>query len=104
VIEDGWYHPSRPDPATLPDVTLLFDEAVLRLMRPGLRFRLDLCELNIGVIFVRRVDGVFPSFHTFLPQQLMHGYKEAVENPRPAPSVLDPDAEERQAANDCKDI
>lgn len=104
IIEDGWHRPSLQDPATLPSVELLLDEVLLRLMRRGMKFRLELCELNIGVTFIKHCRGVFPSFYTFLPQNLMKQYKEAVENPRAAPSVLDPDAEDREQSIVCKDV
>jgi hypothetical protein len=103
IIQDGWYRPYQPDPASLPNtMTLLLDDPLLRLIKPGLKFRFDLCELNIGVVFIRKVEGIFPTFHTFLPQMLMRSYKEPVENTRPAASVLDPDAEDRQMATVCK--
>lgn len=99
VIEDEWDTPVFPCPIHTDTVDLYFDDTVLDNLRPGMKMRVTLCELDIGFYFIKSIDTIVPSFHTFLPQELMRQYKSPRENERPAPSVQDPDAEDKQHAN-----
>lgn len=96
-IEDGW--DNRPCRDAVGDSSkaslLLMDHEVLTQLRRGMKLRLTICELDIGVRFIREVREVLPSFHVFLPQSLMLSWKTPRLSERPAPSADDPDAEER---------
>ena len=98
-IEDEWDTPKIPCPIETETIDLYFDDDVLDNLSPGMKMRATLGELDVGIHFVKSIDTIVPSFHTFLPQELMRHYKEPRPNDRPAPSVLDPDAEEKQHAN-----
>lgn len=103
TIEDEWDHPPQPlSFAKDEEVTLYFDDAVLANIKPGMKANLTLCELDVGIIFVKTMAGVVPSFYTFLPQEMMRHYKAPRESTRPAPSVHDPDADEKQMDKEAK--
>lgn len=99
IIEDGWEdsptlkkgrgaNPGKP-------ISLYMDHEVLTQLREGMKLSLTICELSIGVGFVKEVAAVLPSFHVFLPQTLMMQWKTPRLNERPPPSVDNPDAAER---------
>lgn len=99
IVEDGWdNHPThesgRGDNPGRP-VSLYVDHAVLRHLRAGMKLRLTVCELDIGVEFVKEVSEILPSFHIFLPQSLMMHWKPPRPDARPPPSADDPGAAER---------
>ncbi|KAF7563366.1 hypothetical protein G7046_g769 [Stylonectria norvegica] len=102
VIEDEWESPCVPEPAKK-ETELFFDDHLLDLMKPGMKMACTLCELNVGITFVKKIDYIVPSFYTFLPQELMRHYKPPRDNDRPAPSVHNPDAEDKQFDNEAKD-
>lgn len=95
-IEDDWVTPEVPWPIPEETMTLYFDDKLLSHMPVGMKARLTICELDVGLRFVKTVDIIVPSFYTYLPQELMRYYKTPQETDRPAPSVQDPDAEEKQ--------
>ena len=64
----------------------------------GFKFRAKVCELNCGIKFIKEVVNTYPTFYTFLPQELMLDYKVPVPNEREAPSVENPEAEQRAEA------
>lgn len=99
VIEDGWEgsptlekgrgaRPGKP-------ISLYMDHEVLTQLREGMKLSLTICELSIGVAFVKEVVTVLPSFHVFLPQSLMMQWKTPRLNERPPPSVDNPGAADR---------
>lgn len=95
TIEDEWDNPTQPWPVAEDTITLFFDDSILEGMKIGMRMTLKICELDIGLRFVKEVENVVPTFYTFLPQELMRHYKEPKVTDRPAPSVYDPDVEEK---------
>ncbi len=96
IIEHGYDLP-RPDEVDLgaaqAEEFLLEDELLEKLER-GMKLKLAVCELDIGVRFIREVLDIRVSFDTFLPQALMVNWKDPVPNERPPPSVANPKAEE----------
>ncbi|KAJ9138458.1 Argonaute-binding protein 1 [Pleurostoma richardsiae] len=100
VIEDGWdNHPTlADDPSSAEKDVFLLDDKVLAHLRQGMKLRLVVCELDVDMKFIKEFVSVCPTFATFLPQSLMLNWKEPIPNDRPAPSVDDPEAEERDAA------
>lgn len=100
IIEDGWdsrptHESGRADNPGRP-ISLYMDHAVLMHLRNGMKLRLTVCELDIGVEFVKEVCEVLPSFHVFLPQSLMMQWKPPRPDVRPPPSADDPGAAERR--------
>lgn len=69
----------------------LLETDLIRHLTPGMKLRAAVGELSSGVKFIRAVREVFPTFYTFLPQQLMMKYKHPSLNERPGPSVDDPE-------------
>ncbi|WYZ46069.1 hypothetical protein EsH8_IX_000294 [Colletotrichum jinshuiense] len=67
--------------------TLFLDDAILARLRPGFKLQLCVCELNVGIKFIRQARTVLVEWHTYLPQNLMHHFKEPVPSDRPAPSA-----------------
>ncbi|KAF7554533.1 hypothetical protein G7Z17_g2843 [Cylindrodendrum hubeiense] len=96
IIEDDWVTPEVLWPIADETMTLYFDDELLSHMPVGMKTRLTIYELNVGLRFVKTVDIIVPSFYTYLPQELMRHYKPPQETDRPAPSVHHPDAEEKQ--------
>ncbi|KAH8885524.1 hypothetical protein GQ53DRAFT_659724 [Thozetella sp. PMI_491] len=76
------------------DKTRIFLETKLAVrLKPGLKLRLVVSRLNVDLFFIKEVKEVYPTFYTFLPQELMMAYKPPLPNERPAPSVEDPEAD-----------
>ena len=67
--------------------TFFLDDIILEKLKVGMKLRVTVCELDSGVKFFKNAPSIYPTFYTFLPQELMRHYKEPVENPRPAPSA-----------------
>ncbi|CAM1503280.1 Fc.00g080560.m01.CDS01 [Cosmosporella sp. VM-42] len=103
TIEDEWDKPEFPCPIQGDTITLWFDDVLLENMEPGMKTTVTVCELDVGLNFVKTVQIIVPSFYTYLPQQLMRHYKTPRENDRPAPSIHDPEAEEKQFAAAAKE-
>lgn len=99
-IEDGWVHPNTAHPLATRDIELYFEQNILENLKPGMKMRLEIGEIGGGINFVRRIHNIVPSFYTFLPQELMKGFKPPRENDRPAPSIHNPTAEDNQAVED----
>ena len=99
-IEEGIANQPRPDEDELaargPEAFFL-DTDVMKLLRVGMKLRVVMHELNCDINFVSVVKELLPSFHTFLPQELMVDWKEPKPNEREAPSEENPDAEEESA-------
>lgn len=52
------------------------EDEILQHCYPGLKLEVDVHELNIGVKYFDRVVDIFPSFHLYLPNEKMMGWKE----------------------------
>ncbi|KAL6901406.1 Argonaute siRNA chaperone complex subunit Arb1 domain-containing protein [Trichoderma evansii] len=100
TIEDGWVHPDTPHPLEGKEIDLYFEQDVLVNFKTGMKMTLEIGELGGGVNFVRRILKIVPSFYTFLPQELMRGFKPPRENDRPAPSIHNPMAEDSQVVDE----
>ncbi|KAM0261491.1 hypothetical protein ACHAQJ_002172 [Trichoderma viride] len=100
TIEDGWVHPDTPHPLEGKEIDLYFEQDILVNFRPGMKMTAEIGELGSGVNLVRRIRKIVPSFYTFLPQELMRGFKPPRENDRPAPSIHNPTAEDSQAVEE----
>lgn len=70
---------SKPLNDSIIETFWLEDEA-LRACFIGMKVQLKICELNIGIKFFDRVDGVYCSFFTYLHQEKMSDWKEPGEN------------------------
>ncbi|KAB8298105.1 hypothetical protein EYC80_001867 [Monilinia laxa] len=79
------------------------EDDILQHCYPGLKLEVIVQELNIGVKFFDQVIDLFPSFHLYLPNEKMMGWKEPVPNERPPPTEDDPEAEEMAMDDIAKD-
>ncbi|KAL1845210.1 hypothetical protein VTK73DRAFT_868 [Phialemonium thermophilum] len=97
TIQEGWDRPSADgERQGAVQEELLLNQKVRRHLVVGMKLKLVLCTLNVGVKFIREVKDIYPSYYTFLPQELMLHYKEPVPNDRPAPSAEDLDAQDAE--------
>lgn len=101
VIEDGWANSApprlQPDGEKKAEAEMeefIFDHAqIARRLRPGMKMRLETAEVahpDFRLKFVSQLVDVVPSFYTFLPQELMVGFKEPIECDRDPSSVDNP--------------
>ncbi|ROW16855.1 hypothetical protein VPNG_01526 [Cytospora leucostoma] len=100
IIEDGWdNHPTfaegRADNPGRP-LSIYMEHNIMENMVVGMKMQLVICELDVGIVFIKECTEVLPSFHLFLPQALMMNYKAPKPNERLPPSVDDPDVEDQQ--------
>ncbi|KAJ2904758.1 argonaute-binding protein 1 [Zalerion maritima] len=86
--EEEWRAEQAENP-TVESFSLWINDAVLALMRPGQKIRADILETKQGIRILGKISDVYPSYYVFLPQNLMVGWKQPVENPRPAPTTKD---------------
>lgn len=98
IIAHAYSNVPRPDEleselSKAPSETFIFDDDLLANLVVGMKMRLEVCELNIGVRFVKQCLEVRTSFDTFLPQSLMFGFKEPAANEREAPSASKPESD-----------
>ncbi|KAI0097420.1 Argonaute siRNA chaperone complex subunit Arb1-domain-containing protein [Hypoxylon sp. NC0597] len=77
----------------------LLEGNLLAKFEEGVKFKAVVCELNIGLRFIKEVKDVRASFDLFLPQMLMENWKDPVPNERPPPSASNPNADEALAAD-----
>jgi hypothetical protein len=90
IIEDGWDHPVVPLPLENNEqITLYFDDVIVANMKEGMKMAVTLCEVNEGLLFVKTIRNIVPSFYTFPPQELIRHFKAPKEDDRPAPSIHD---------------
>ncbi|KLU92470.1 hypothetical protein MAPG_11415 [Magnaporthiopsis poae ATCC 64411] len=72
----------------------IFDHAqIARRLRSGMKMRLETAEVthpDFRLKFVSQLVDIVPSFYTFLPQELMVGFKEPIECDRDPSSVDNP--------------
>ncbi|KAH9908424.1 Argonaute siRNA chaperone complex subunit Arb1-domain-containing protein [Xylariomycetidae sp. FL2044] len=97
IIDHGWANvpwSSEFDNSSLEIEEYLLEDELAAKMQIGTKLEVVVCELDVGVRFIKDVRDLRTSFDTFPPQYLMMNWKEPVVNERPAPSVNDPDAEE----------
>ncbi|PFH63168.1 hypothetical protein XA68_17277 [Ophiocordyceps unilateralis] len=102
AIEEGWLDPTMESPHAAAIAWLYFEQSILDNLKPGMKLAMTISELSVGVRFVKAWKNLVPSYYTFLPQVLMKHYKVPKPNERPAASVHDPDAEEKQHANEAE--
>jgi hypothetical protein len=57
------------------DFEFLVEDATLRFMFVGMKIEATVRELNCGIKYFDTVIAVYPSFHTFLPNEMMLGWK-----------------------------
>lgn len=95
IIESGFDQPAVKAPVS-GKVTLFFDDNILRHMKTGMKMTFTLAQLSNGFRFAKHLVNIVPSFHTFLPQELMKHHKPPAKNERPGPSIHDAGAEEAQ--------
>jgi hypothetical protein len=96
IIRDGWDNTTS---ATIPpeddaDVQLILEEDILRLLNVGMKLTMEVCTLNVGLKFIKRVREIKASFYVFLPQELMFNYKEPIPSDRLSRSIHDVDNED----------
>ncbi|KAK1580174.1 argonaute siRNA chaperone complex subunit Arb1 [Colletotrichum navitas] len=92
LIEDGFDRGEHFELSEEED-TFFLDDAILSRLEPGFKLQLCVCELNIGIKFIKQARLVLVEWHTFLPQNLMLHFKEPVPNDRPPQSAAVPEAE-----------
>ncbi|KAM3069454.1 hypothetical protein ACMFMG_005559 [Clarireedia jacksonii] len=91
MTDDESIH-AEPD---APIEELWVENHILEQLYEGLKLEVMVRELNIGVKYFDRVESLYPSFHLYLPNEKMFGWKEPVPNERPPPTEDNPYAEER---------
>ena len=90
TIDDGWVEPAQTTDTPQPEeVVLFFETNILENMTIGMKIGATVCQTTSGLRFLKAVHGVYPSFYTFLPQQLMKGFKTPRPEDRPAQSIHD---------------
>ncbi|KAI0458771.1 hypothetical protein F5B21DRAFT_405662 [Xylaria acuta] len=98
IIAHGWGNMPRPeevDFGNAKEVEFLLEDELLAMFEVGMKIHMTVCELNIGLRFIKEVHDLRVSFDTFLPQYLMTDWKDPVPNERPPPSVHNPNVEEK---------
>lgn len=105
TIQDGWDTGLCTDPVCGDGAqeSLIINCSIMRYLMVGMKVKLVVCTLNIGIKFIKELKEVCPSYYTFLPQELMLNYREPVPNERPAPGMDDLEAEDEQLAQMAKD-
>ncbi|KZL84123.1 argonaute sirna chaperone complex subunit arb1 [Colletotrichum incanum] len=92
LIEDG-YDRGEHFELSEKEETFFLDEAILVRLQPGFKLQLYVCELNIGIKYIKQARLVLVGWHVFLPQNLMEHFKEPMPNSRPPLSAVMPEAE-----------
>ncbi|TRX98668.1 hypothetical protein FHL15_000010 [Xylaria flabelliformis] len=98
IIEHGWGNMPRPDEvdfSNAKEVEFLLEDELLAKLEIGMKIDMTVCELNVGLHFIKEVHDLRVSFDTFLPQYLMTDWKDPVPNERPPPSIHTPNSEEK---------
>lgn len=96
IIESDMIERKGDNPFAEDKLTLYFEDVHLALLKPGMRMRLEVCELDTGFCFAKRLYDAVPSFYKFLPQELMRFYKPPQENERLPPSAANPEGEAQE--------
>lgn len=63
------------------------EDDILCLLHSGLKLELTVHELNIGIKFFDQIMGLYCSFHTFLDNEKLHGWKEPGKFSSPLPTL-----------------
>ncbi|TAQ85133.1 hypothetical protein B7494_g6555 [Chlorociboria aeruginascens] len=71
------------------------EDMILQHFFIGMKLEAVVRELNIGVKYFDKFQGLYCSFYTALPNEKMAYWKEPVPNERPAPTEDDPDMDEK---------
>lgn len=72
TIEDGWYDPAQISQFDQDEeICIVWDADLLKLIKVGMKLKLELFQLSTGLFFVKNVEDLLPTFYTFLPQLLM---------------------------------
>ncbi|VUC21176.1 unnamed protein product [Clonostachys rosea] len=100
TIESDMVYPPMPRPFPEDQMTLYFDDNLLALMKPGMKLQLNVGELDTGFRYIRMVGTVYPSFYTFLPQEMMKYFKPPRPNERPAPSIHTPNQDPEEGVEE----
>lgn len=90
IIEHSYDNLPRPDDVDLsgaPVEEYLVEDEILAKLQRGMKLKLVVCELNIGIRFIKEVHDIRVSFDTFLPQTLMAGWKDPDLSDRPPPQA-----------------
>ncbi|KAI0548737.1 hypothetical protein F4679DRAFT_596289 [Xylaria curta] len=98
IIEHGWGNMPRLDEvdfSNTKEVEFLLEDDLLAKFEIGMKMDMTVCELNVGLHFIKEVHDLRVSFDTFLPQYLMTDWKDPVPNERPPPSIHAPNVEEK---------
>lgn len=99
IIESEFDQPIVKTPVSGKKVTLFFDDAILRVMKKGMKMTFTLAQLDNGFCFVKNLVDIAPTFHTMLPQELMKWHKPPAKNERPGPSIHGDAPEEGENEN-----
>jgi hypothetical protein len=59
-----------------PTYSFWLEDEILQLCFVGLKLELVVHRLNIGILFFDTIVGIYPSFHTVLPNEKMIYWKE----------------------------
>lgn len=70
-------------------VELLVEATILHEVFVGMKFGCTIHTLDIGITYFDSISGIYPSFYTFLPSELMVNWKEPKPNDRAPPCVDD---------------
>ncbi|KAI0847519.1 Argonaute siRNA chaperone complex subunit Arb1-domain-containing protein [Daldinia vernicosa] len=103
VIDFGFNNLPRPDQVDFSSAEsedYLLEDDLLDKFDKGMKIKAIVCELNIGVRFIKAVKDVLVSFDLFLPQILMENWKDPAPSTRPPPSASNPNAEEKAVVDD----
>ncbi|OTA94325.1 hypothetical protein M434DRAFT_10864 [Hypoxylon sp. CO27-5] len=102
IIDCGFDNVPRSDELELKRAELeeyLLEGDLLVKFEKGVKVKAVVCELNIGLRFIKEVKDVRAAFDLFLPQMLMENWKDPVPNERPPPSASNPNADEALAVD-----
>ncbi|KAI1306918.1 Argonaute siRNA chaperone complex subunit Arb1-domain-containing protein [Xylaria venustula] len=105
IIAHGWGNMPRPEEVDLnstEEEEFILEDELLAKIEVGMKVRMTVCELNVGLRFIKDVHDLRVSFDTFLPQYLMTDWRDPVPNERPPPSVHNPNSEEKDMGAEMK--
>lgn len=101
-VRDGWDN-SASETVMLKGAGRSFfilEQDILDKLGVGMKLKMEVCTLNVGLKFIKSITDIRPTFYVFLPQELMFGYKDPAPNKRPAPSIHDDEADDDAGDND----
>jgi len=75
--------------------TFILEDDILKGLKVGMKMELEVCTIpEVDFKLIKRINALYPTFYTFLPQELMIRFKEPAMSDRPGPSVHSPDGDE----------